>query len=131
MKTKLLLFLMTALLSFTQCKKDDNDGDNGNDLTTDIVGRYENPDDYDLLVIVNKVDDNTVSITLQNGYFDLVFNDVTMQSKTSFTLNEFIEDSANKYSGQGTNSINNISLNVKWLYNENEDIVNFIATKVN
>lgn len=145
MKTKLFLFLMTALLSFTQCKKDGEDGDNGNDLTLDIVGRYDNVAD-DLIIVVNRVDDNTVSISLdQQGGINQTFNDVTLQSKTSFTLNEIrVNDNntsnpfAYTYSGQGTNSANNISISIKEALDyvnsndfDSDNTITYIATKVN
>ena len=141
MKTKLFLFLMIALATLTQCKKDGDD-DNSGDLTTDIVGRY---DDDDYTVVVNRVDDNTVSISIVDGSFSIAFTDVTMQSKTSFTLNEFsqtINNSPNDdkytYSGQGTNSANNISVTVKTVTDYLSDGVideqfneTYIATKIN
>jgi hypothetical protein len=145
MKTKLLLFLMTAFLFLTQCKKDDNDGDNSNDLTIDIVGRYDNVAD-DLIIVVNRVDDNTVSISLdQQGGINQTFNDVTLQSKTSFTLNEIrVNDNntsnpfAYTYSGQGTNSANNISISIKEALDyvnsndfDSDNTITYIATKVN
>ena len=141
MKTKLFLFLMIALATLTQCKKDGDD-DNSGDLTTDIVGRY---DDDDYTVVVNRVDDNTVSISIVDGSFSIAFTDVTMQSKTSFTLNEFsqtINNSPNDdkytYSGQGTNSANNISVTIKTVTDflsdgiiDDEYNETYIATKIN
>jgi hypothetical protein len=142
MKTKLFLFLMIALATLTQCKKDGDD-DNSGDLTTDIVGRYDNDDDY--TIVVYRVDDNTVSISIVDGGFSIAFTDVTMQSKTSFTLNEFSEtinnspnDNKYTYSGQGTNSANNISVTVKTVTDYLSDGVideefneTYIATKIN
>jgi hypothetical protein len=141
MKTKMFLFLMIALATLTQCKKDGDD-DNSGDLTTDIVGRY---DDDDYTVVVNRVDDNTVSISIVDGSFSIAFTDVTMQSKTSFTLNEFsqtINNSPNDdkytYSGQGTNSANNISVTIKTVTDflsdgiiDDEYNETYIATKIN
>jgi hypothetical protein len=142
MKTKLFLFLMIALATLTQCKKDGDD-DNSGDLTTDIVGRYDKDDDY--TIVVNRVDDNTVSISIVDGGFSIAFADVTMQSKTSFTLNEFSEtinnfpnDNKYTYSGQGTNSANNISVTIKTVTDYLSDGVideefneTYIATKIN
>lgn len=117
----LLVFSATLGLFFTSsCKKEN--GDSKNDLTTSVVGRYTNPNDYDLEIIVNKIDNSTVSITLQNGYFDYAFTNVKMNSTNSFTMTPYSRDgecwdSQSNYfpatetvSGSGTSSNNNISM---------------------
>lgn len=115
MKFKTTLLLAFLAFSLTQCKKDSND------LTKSIVGKYTNPNDYDLEITVNKIDNSTVSLTLHNGYFDYAFTNVKMNSATSFTLNEYTqsglcqtntvyEDASIKISGSGTGSNNNISV---------------------
>ncbi len=103
---------------FTACKKENG---KDNDLTETVVGKYTNPNDYDLEIVVNKIDNSTVSITLQNGYFDYAFTNVKMNTATSFTLNQYTknsycysqispEEATLTISGTGTASNNNISL---------------------
>lgn len=116
----LLVFSALLGLFFTSsCKKEN--GDSKNDLTASVVGKYTNPNDYNLEIVVNKIDNSTVTITLQNGYFDYAFTNVKMNTATSFTLNEYTqngwcensqaaEEATVKASGTGTASNNNISL---------------------
>ena len=109
-------FISTALLacllfSFTQCKEDD---DNNTDLTAEIVGSYFNSNE-NATIVVNKIDNNTVSITLESPYWDIAFTNVEMNSATAFTMTEFTRtgegcDGQEKISGTGTSSNDNISL---------------------
>lgn len=115
MKLKAIILLAFITFSFTQCNKDSKD------LTASIVGKYTNPSDHNLEITVNKIDDNTVTLTLQNSYFDYAFTNVKMNSATSFSLNELNKSgicytssstsSANvKITGTGTGSNSNISV---------------------
>lgn len=123
MKKHLFNFVvLTAIFGLfltASCKKDTKEEVSKNDLTTNIVGKYTNKDDYNLTIIVNKIDNSTVSITIHNGYFDYAFSNVKMNSSTSFTLNEYsvsswctnVDDDTNiKNSGTGTASNDNISV---------------------
>jgi hypothetical protein len=116
MKTKtLLLFIFASILLLPSCKKD---GTDGGDLTSSIVGQYTNSS-TNTTIVVNKIDDTKVSITLNtgsgSGTYDVAFTSVTMNSETSFTLNTVTQDGAvcigkETFSGTGTHSGNNISL---------------------
>jgi len=114
MKIKTILFLVLVACSLTQCKKENN----SNDLTTGIVGNYTNAAEA-TNIVVNKVDNSTVSITLVtgtgSGKYDVGFPNVTMNSASSFTLNAVTQDGGTcigieTFSGTGTTSNNNISL---------------------
>jgi hypothetical protein len=125
--------LFTCILSafigsvfFSSCNKEDK---KNNDLTSEVVGRYTNPNDYNLEIIVNKINNSTVSITVQNSHHSDAFTNVTMNSANAFTLNSFkgvgwcsepfqSDEFLNSFyeaatvttSGTGTASNNNISL---------------------
>ena len=115
MKTKFYALLLAAsLLSIASCKKDsDADGD----LTADVVGHYTNTSD-NTEIFVNKIDDNTVSITMStgsgSGSYNIAWPSATMKSKNSFTM-DAVEGNTGcqgteMFSGTGTYSNNNISL---------------------
>ena len=107
MKFKTTLILAFLTFSLTQCKKD------GNDLTTDIVGKYTNGSGSSYReIIVTKVDNNTISIYVEDSYQSGQTHASTkMNSKTSFTLNKVTETGSGtkyEYTGSGTYSANNI-----------------------
>ncbi len=116
MTTKtLLLCICTTILLLPSCKKD---GTNDGDLTTSIVGHYTNSS-TNTDIVVNKIDNSKVSITLSSGSgsgaYDVAFSSVTMNSATAFTLNTVTQNGAvcigtETFSGTGTHSGNNISL---------------------
>lgn len=141
-----ILTFVLVLFFVTSCKKDSND--DKNDLTTNILGKYTNPNDYDLEIVVNKIDNSTVSMTIKNGYFDYAFTNVKMNSATSFTLTPysfnsgcFISssqhvDATTTVSGTGTASNNNISVFIEENHvastgscNDSNDSYSFSATK--
>lgn len=103
------------ILLLPSCKKD---GTSNGDLTTSIVGHYTNSS-TSTDIVVNKIDNNKVSITLSTGSgsdaYDVAFSSVTMNSATAFTLNTVTQDGAvcngkETFSGNGTHTGNNISL---------------------
>ena len=108
-----LLSLCTLMFLLTSCGEEEND----NDLTTSIIGHYTNLSE-NTDIVVNKVDDTTVSISLSSGSgsgaYSIAFPTVTMNSETTFTLNEITASGScvgiYMYSGTGTHSGNNISL---------------------
>jgi len=108
-----LLTICFALFGLSACDKEDTNGD---DLTTDIIGHYTNAG-TNTDIVVNKVDDTTVSIALTtgsgSGYLSVAFPDVDMTSATAFTLNTVTGSDCGgtaTYSGTGTSSNGNISL---------------------
>lgn len=110
-----LLTLCFVLFGVSACNSDDNNGD---DLTTDIIGHYTNAG-TNTDIVVNKVDDTTVSIALStgsgSGAYSVAFPDVDMTSATAFTLNPVTVNhvacgGTGTYSGSGTASNGNISL---------------------
>ncbi len=112
MKRHLPLICIVALLIITtlsNCNKDDN---TDNSLAGGIAGRYYNStDNYD--IIVNKVNDNTVSITI-GGFYNATYDAVTVNTATTFTLNENVyEDNETliRYYGNGTCSNGNLVVN--------------------
>jgi len=111
MKLKYLLTLTTALMLFGSCNKN-----NSNDLTSSIVGTYTNAA-TSTLITVNKIDYNTVSISLKHDpscEYTVGFTSVKMNTKNSFTLNDVTRPSSGcgneSYTGTGTHSGNNISI---------------------
>jgi hypothetical protein len=103
---KIFPFLM-ALLLIASCGKENSN----EDLTELAVGVYDGLDGS--VFTVNKKDNNTVTIM----YEDYSFTNVVMNSKTSFTLNEYsyLDNDYDCYvsikvSGTGTVSENSISL---------------------
>lgn len=115
MKTKQFTFLLcAALLSFSSCKKDDS---TSGDLTTDVVGHYTNSSD-NTDIVVNKIDDSSISITMStgsgSGSYNMAWPKATMTSKTAFTMEEVEGNTGcqgtEKFSGTGTASNGNISL---------------------
>jgi len=110
MKIKTTLLLVLIALSLTQCKKEDSSND---DLTSDIVGKYTNGSGSGYReIIVTKVDNNTISIYIEDSYQSGQTHAATkMNSKTSFTLNKVNETGSGasyEYTGSGTYSANNI-----------------------
>lgn len=109
MKKQAILILACLALAFTSCKKD-------NDLTSDIVGKYTSGSGSgEVEVIVNRVDNSTVSLTVGGGSVGAAETSThattKMNSKTSFTLNTVSSTAfgyTTTYSGTGTNSGNNI-----------------------
>lgn len=100
-----VISVFLGLIFFSSCKKE-NDKDN--DLTTDIVGKYTNGN---TTITVNKVDNSTVAIALEDGYIAPTFASTKMNSKTSFTLNDVTQNDGvtkREFSGSGTYSSNNI-----------------------
>lgn len=98
------------LLSFSGCKK-------ATDLTTQIVGKYESGSGSGKVELtINKVDDKTVSIAVQEaGSVQYAFTKVMMNSETTFTLNSIsiagrFCDGNEAIGGTGTVSGGNISL---------------------
>lgn len=116
MTTKtILLSICTMILLLPSCKKD---GTSNGDLTTSIVGHYTNSS-TNTDIVVNKIDNSKVSITLTSGSgsgsYDVAFSSVTMNSANAFTLNSVTEDGdgcigKETFTGTGTHSGNNISL---------------------
>ncbi len=117
MKNQLfLLTLCLALFGASSCSEDDDT--DGSDLTTGIVGSYTNTA-TNTNIVVNKVDDTTVSISLTtgsgSGEYDIAFASTTMNTETSFTLNTVVEQQTgcngiHTWDGTGTYSSGNISL---------------------
>ncbi len=113
----LLVFSALLGLFFTSsCKKEN--GDSKNDLTTDIVGKYTSGSGSSYIeIIVNKVDNQTVSIYTYDDYNGGVTHTATkMNSKTAFTLNKATYTDTdfgyrNEYEGSGTYSAGNIVIN--------------------
>ena len=110
--TKMLLMLLVVTMSFNACKKDDDKDDKNvsTDLTTTIVGLYK---DAETLINVTKVDDSHVSISVSPG--NIVFNNVKMNTLTSFTANSFTTTQANcqrVFTSNGTCSATNIALTI-------------------
>ena len=104
---------LCALVCFTNCGEDDEDGGD-TDLTTNAVGVFTEVSG-NAVITVNKVDNNTVSIIVDDSNWDFAFTDVTMNSATAFTLNTYTRngdgcDGTETISGTGTASNNNISL---------------------
>lgn len=117
MKNKSILFLAfiaLALFTSSSCKKTTD----SNDLTTSIIGNYTNAAEA-TNIVVNKVDNSTVSITLVtgtgSGKYDVAFPNVTMNSANAFNLNSVTQNGGTCigteiFSGTGTTSNNSISL---------------------
>jgi hypothetical protein len=114
MKKHFPLICIVALLAITtlsNCNKD-NDSNSDNSPAGGIAGLYRNAT-YMYDITVTKVDNNTVSISIDNY---LGFNTTTMNSATTFTLNKVNqEDSDNRYeyTGNGSCSNGNISVTVE------------------
>ena len=120
MKTTKNNFLLIGLfavgsLFLNSCNQDDDDD---GDLTTNIVGHYTNAT-TSTDIVVNKINESTVSIALTtgtgSGQYNVAFSSVTMNSETAFTLNSVTQDGAacigeETFTGTGTHSENNISL---------------------
>lgn len=112
MKKQAILILACLALAFTSCKKDSN----SSDLTSDIIGRYTSGSGSgEVEVIVNKVDDNTISVTVGGGSVGAAETTThattRMNSKTSFTLNTVTKTEfgyTTTYTGTGSYSSNNI-----------------------
>ncbi|MDZ4844819.1 MAG: hypothetical protein SH857_04635 [Chitinophagales bacterium] len=112
------LSLLVATFMFNACDKEEDGDNNGTDLTTSIVGHYTHSSN-NTDIVVNKVDNTTVSITLDtgsgSGAYDVAFSSATMNSANAFTLNTVTQNGAvcsgdETFSGTGTHSGNNISL---------------------
>ncbi|HLP20619.1 MAG TPA: hypothetical protein VK174_09975 [Chitinophagales bacterium] len=110
---KVTLFLSFSLLllsvTLTNCNKDTDNTDTS--YAGGIAGLYHN-NTYGYEITVTKVDNNIVSISCDNI---VNFNSVAMNSATTFNLNKVnLEDSDNnfEYTGNGSCSNNNISVNV-------------------
>jgi hypothetical protein len=108
----LLLALSVVAVLFSGCKKEDND------LTKNVVGHFTNST-TSTDVVVNKVDNNTVSLTLTtgsgSGEYTIGFPTAKMSSANAFTLDPVTQtgngcDGTQKWSGTGTASNNNIAL---------------------
>lgn len=112
MKKHLPLICIVALLTITTLSNCNKDNNTDHSLAGGITGRYHNSiDNYD--IIVNKVNDNTVSITV-GGFYNATYNAVTVNTATTFTLNENIyEDNETliRYYGDGTCSNGNLVVN--------------------
>lgn len=121
---KILPFLI-AILLITSCSEDDSD----NDLTGQIVGVYNiNGFPNDGIITVEKVNNNTINIYVLDNVSDLITNysflNTKLNSETSFSLNEFIYESAisqsldtvcyieNVYRSSGSLSQNAINLSI-------------------
>jgi len=138
MKPYLLLILSALILSFAQCKEEDDDSND--DLTVNVVGHYTNTAD-DADITVNKINNTTVSITIDSDYWDFAFTEATMTSATAFTLTSYSRtddgcEGTETISGTGTASNNNISFfinidasNVGVVYPCSDTDVNISATK--
>jgi len=120
MKLKTTLVLLVLAFTLTQCKKD---------ITSGIIGKYTNGqtgnDRVD--IVVNKVDESTVSITVEDNYGTHSFASTKMNSATSFTLNSYSDKDGGydyTYSGSGTYSAGNISVTIK-----TERVDDFTGTK--
>lgn len=120
MKTKFYaLLLAVSVLSIASCKKD---SDATGDLTSEIVGHYTNASD-NTEIFVNKIDDNSVSVTMStgsgSGSYDIAWPKAKMNSKTSFTTDS-VEHMISSCTGTkyatatATASNNNISLFIHW-----------------
>lgn len=115
-KTVLLCTTLVALLAVTTisgCNKDDN---NNTDLTTGIVGHYTGGSGSGAVdITVTKIDNNTISITVDPAASNVVtFATTEMSSTTAFTLNNTTVMTSGgtvrmEYSnGSGSYSANNI-----------------------
>ena len=86
-KTILLFTTLITLLTLTTisgCKKDGSD----TDLTTGIVGHYTGGSGSSAVdIIVTKIDNNTISITIDAVVDNVTFASAEMSSSTAFTLN--------------------------------------------
>lgn len=115
MTMKNISLIACALFVFVSaCKK----ADDGTDLTASITGHYTNSA-QNTDIVVNKVDDTHISITLStgsgSGSYSVAFPSATMTSANAFTLNTVTQNGAScigeeTYSGTGTHTGNNISL---------------------
>ena len=115
----LLLCLCSILFILPACEKDCEKDADHDDLTGSIVGLYSDASS-NTQIVVNKLNNNTVTIDVSTEDFglnyEIGFTAVTMNSKTTFTLNEITQDPPDEcfdvstYSGSGTHSGNNISL---------------------
>jgi hypothetical protein len=128
MKKHLLKFVaLTAIFGLfltTSCKKDTKEEESKIDLTTSIVGIYTNKAKPYLEIVVTRIDNSTISITLEDIEADYNFKNVKMNSISSFTLNEYTEkldycpysglddEITNKLSGSGSGVDGKISIAV-------------------
>lgn len=103
-----LFFCFSAIIG---CAKKE-----GEDLTTAVIGRYLRGNGPTALEVdVNKVNNNTVVITLASKDFSSVHVASTMNSTTSITLNEATSIDNNKnerYIYTGTATLNGVYLSI-------------------
>lgn len=111
MKKHLPLICIVALLIITTLSNCNKDNNTDHSLAGGITGRYHNSiDNYD--IIVNKVNDNTVSITIGN-FYNQSYDAVTINTATTFTLNQRVyedDETRTRYYGNGTCSNGNLAV---------------------
>jgi len=103
---------MVALLVITTLSNCNKDNNTDTSLAGGITGRYSNG--Y-IDIVVNKVDDNTVSVSIDG--LGENFNSTTVNTATTFTLNKVVvtdnADELYQKSGYGSCSNGNISVTVE------------------
>lgn len=111
MKFKTILLFISISLFFIQCKKEKQTEDQKEDLTTEITGVYTSGSC--LVITVSKVDNQTVSMRIQDCNNDETHAATIMNSKTTFTLNKVTVASGSEtyeYTGTGTYTTNAIDI---------------------
>ncbi|HLP50503.1 MAG TPA: hypothetical protein VK154_06430 [Chitinophagales bacterium] len=96
-KTKTLVLLLAAFLMTTLggCKKEDKDNDV--DLTTGIIGYYSSGSGAGYTDIeVKRVDNNTITVYVSKANEDVYFDNCTMLTATTFTINTFTYSNNNE-----------------------------------
>lgn len=111
MKFKTILLFISISLFFIQCNKEDETENQTEDLTTEVTGVYTSGSC--LVITVTKVDNQTVSMRIQDCNNDETHAATIMNSKTTFTLNKVTVVSGSEtyeYTGTGIYTTNAIDI---------------------